>query len=157
MSFRIVGGCPVNATLAPYIEILRRESGCTINSLYRGRDARAILQRHGKHDQAWLYEHLPAGVANPPGISTHELRSDGRAYPSIPVGQPLQWWQQGIDVNDADVPAVKAAARKYGWIVFQPYKVGVEVHHLNFIKQPKARTRRTRARLIYLRARLPRR
>jgi hypothetical protein len=43
MSFRIVGGCPVNATLAPYIEILRRETGCTINSLYRGNDARALL------------------------------------------------------------------------------------------------------------------
>lgn len=43
MGFRVIQGCPINARLAPYIELLRQEAHATINSLYRGEDAAAIL------------------------------------------------------------------------------------------------------------------
>jgi hypothetical protein len=151
--YRVVAGCPCGEQIAPYIELLRRESGCTINSIYRGQDAAAILHRHDKHTQAELYSTLPAGTANPAGRSSHELRSDGRAFRG-PVGRRLDWWEQGFDVNDDDIAAVKRAAKKYGWEVYQPYPGGVEFHHLNFRRKPVARTRRTRLRLIYLRRRL---
>ena len=154
MSFRIVGNCPVNATLAPYIEIIRRETDCAINSIYRGADAEAILHRHGKHSQAELYATLPAGVANPPGRSTHELRSDGVAYPG-PIGRKLDWWQEGFDVNDSDVHRVIAAARKYGWVLRQPYNSGVEFHHLNFAKKPRPRTLKTLRKIVKIRRELP--
>lgn len=154
-TFRVVAGCPCNPTLAPYIEILRRDTGATINSIYRGADARAILHKHGKRDQAELYANLPRGVANPPGRSTHELRSDGAAYPG-PVGRKLEWWQQGWDVNDGDVKKVIAAAKARGWTIVQPYKAGVEYHHLNFARKPRPQGPRTAAKLIALRAMLPR-
>lgn len=153
--FRVIQGCPVNATLAPYLELLRQDSGCSYNSLYRGPDARELLNRHGKRDQAQLYRELPAGVANPPGRSTHELRSDGVAYLG-PVGRRLEWWQQGIDVDDADVPRLIAAATRRGWLLRRPYASGVERHHLNFVVRPRAKGPRTTAKLIRLRAALPR-
>ena len=159
--FRVIQGCPVNSTLAPYIQILiddcaRKGKRVNVNSLYRGEDARSILNRHGKRSQGQLYRDLPRGVANPPGQSSHELRSDGRAF-SGPVGRRLQWWQQGIDLNDDEVQAFISAGRSRGWVIYRPYKSGVERHHVNFAARPKPRGPRTRAKLIYLRAKLPRR
>lgn len=155
MSFRVVQGCPVNASIAPYIALLAQDCGARINSLYRGEDAKHLLHRHGKHSQGELYATLPRGTANPPGRSTHELRSDGVAYPG-PIGRKLAWWQQGIDVNDRDVPRMKEAARRRGWELFQAYHAGVEFHHLNFARRPRAKGPRTLAKLIRLRATLPR-
>lgn len=154
--FRVINGCPVNATIAPYIALLVHDTGATVNSLYRGQDAEGILHAHGKHSQRELYATLPRGVANPPGRSTHELRSDGVAYPG-PVGRQLEWWQQGIDVNDRDVARMIRAARARGWDLAQPYKAGVEFHHLNFRSRPRPKGPRTLAKLIQLRATLPRR
>lgn len=154
-SFRVIQGCPCNSTLAPYLKILQQDTGCTFNSIYRGADARALLHKHGKRDQAELYRDLPRGVANPPGRSTHELRSDGRPYPG-PIGRPLAWWQQGFDVNDSDVRRVIAAAKARGWDVWQPYPSGAEYHHLNFRRKPRPQGPRTVAKLIRLRRSLPR-
>ena len=135
--FRLVGGrAPAPALIAPYIDIIT--DGATVNSIYRGEDAKAILHAHGLHTQAELFATLPPGVANPPRRSTHELRSDGRAYP-LPIGTKLDAWQVGFDVNDADVPGVIRHAKRFGWIAFQPYKAGVEFHHLNFLARPSAR------------------
>lgn len=152
--FRVISGCPCNERLAPYIELLRRETNCAINSIYRGADAASILHAHGHHTQAELYASLPAGTANPPGRSTHELRSDGVAYPG-PLGRQLDWWQQGVDVNDSDVGKVEAAARSHGWHLKQPYKSGVEYHHLNFAAVPRPASARSRLKLIWLRHILP--
>lgn len=156
MSFRVIQGSPCNATVAPYFALLADDAHATINSLYRGQDAAAILHAHGKHTQAELYATLPPGVANPPGRSSHELRSDGVAYPG-PIGRPLPWWGQGIDVNDSDVPAMIAAARRRGWTLVQSYHSGAEVHHLNFARKPRPKGPRTLAKLVHLRATLPRR
>jgi hypothetical protein len=154
MGFRVIQGSPCNEWLAPYIELLRKKSGATINSIYRGQDAASILHRHGKHTQAEIHAMLPA-ISNPPGRSTHELRSDGVAYAG-PVGRQLAWWQQGIDVNDEDVTRMKLEASRLGWHLIQPYSRGVEFHHLNFSRRPWPQNVWNRANLIRIRATLPR-
>jgi len=160
MNFRVVNGCPVGKDIAPYIAIVTADAGATANSIYRGADAQAILTAHGHQSQAQLYAgfeaHKPGFLpANPPGFSTHELKSDGAAYPSGPRGGQLQWWQEGFDVDDDKVDAVKAAGLAHGWDLFQPYSSGTEFHHLNFRAEPKP-TPRTAARILKLRATLPR-
>lgn len=152
--FRVISGNPCNKWVAPYFELLRKKSGATYNSIYRGNDAAWILHRHGKHTQAEIHRMYP-NISNPPGRSTHELRSDGVAYVG-PVGRYLEWWQQGIDVNDGDVERMKYEASRLGWYLFQPYTRGVEFHHLNFKSQPKPQNIWNRANLIRIRADLPR-
>lgn len=150
--FRVIQGCPCNPLIAPYFALLVAEARATVNSIYRGQDAAAVLHRHGKHTQAEIHATYP-GISNPPGRSTHELRGDGVAY-RTPVGAVLPWWCQGIDVNDGDVwPMIRAAAR-HGWELFQPYSRGVEYHHLNFRARPRPRGK-DRLRIILLRRRLP--
>jgi hypothetical protein len=131
----VLDGCAVPRPLYPVLRKLKHESGCTFNSVYRGDDAAGILHRHGKHTQRELYETLPAGTANPPGRSTHELRSDGVPYPG-PIGRKLRWWQCGLDVNDWEISHVIDTAKKLGWELFQPYPSGTEYHHLNFRRRP---------------------
>jgi hypothetical protein len=152
--FLVLQGCPFPASIAPYFALLAKDAGATVNSGYRGEDAAAILHRHGRHTQGELFRTLPAGVANPPGRSTHELRSDGVAYPG-PIGRHLPDWCQGIDVNDQDVPRMIAAARARGWTLVQSYHAGVERHHLNFARRPRPMGPRTIAKLVHLRLTLP--
>lgn len=159
--FRIVGTCPCPENVAPYIKIIMDDAHATVNSIYRGDDARALLNAHGHRSQAqlyneWLQRAPGANPANPPGRSTHELKSDGVAYPSVNPGRDLPWWGQGFDVNDADVLRVIMAARKHGWAVFRPYTSGSEFHHLNFAREPRPMTLRMRARIIRTRLTLPR-
>jgi len=157
--FRVIQGCPVNAIIAPYIWIVTNDCHATVNSIYRGEDAAGILHAHGHHTQAELYEMYLNGQgypANPPGFSTHELRSDGHAYPRVPRGDALAWWQQGFDVNDADVANVEAQAHKRGWWLFRPYQSGSEFHHLNFETKPIPRSPQTLYRIKRLRSTLPR-
>lgn len=154
MSFLVIQGCPCNPNIAPYFSLLAKWSNATVNSIYRGQDAASILHAHGKHTQAELFATLPAGTANPPGRSTHELRSDGVAFPG-PIGRQLEWWQQGIDVNDGDVENMILHAKRHGWDLFQPYKSGVEFHHLNFRSRPRPKGF-DRVQIIHQRAILPR-
>lgn len=141
MSYVIVQDCPVPAKLAPFLRVVLAESGARLQSCYRGADATALLHQCGKSSQAELYkgyaDHRPGfNPANPPGRSTHELRSDGAAYPNVPVGGALQWWQCGIDIDDAHVVAFIAACAKHGWVAWRPYSAGSEYHHVNFRKPP---------------------
>ena len=138
--FRTVQNCPVGKLQAPFIAIIVDDAHATVNSIYRGVDAESILNAHGKHSQAQLYRMFLDGTgapANPPGFSTHEQKSDGVAYPLIPRGNNLEWWQVGFDVNDGDVISCIRMAGRYGWHLFQPYRSGVEFHHLNFASQPQ--------------------
>src|SRR5437764_767102 len=131
--FRVVQGCPVGKLQAPYIEIIAEEAKAVVNSIYRGSDAEHILNAHGRHSQAQLYVmflHHQGNPANPPGFSTHEQKSDGVAYPHVPRGHDLQWWQVGIDVNDNDVLDFIRAAGRHGWHLFRPYHSGSELHHV---------------------------
>jgi hypothetical protein len=137
----VVDCCPVPRKLAPVLQEIQDETGCSYASVYRGEDPAAANYLTGaapcyKHTQAWIFAHYPPGVANPPGRSTHERRSDGVPYPG-PIGRPLRWWQCGIDVDDAHVAAFIAAAKKRGWLAFRPYSTAVEYHHVNFSKQPQ--------------------
>jgi hypothetical protein len=148
--FVVIDGCPVPRALAPAIRELKHDvPSARLNSCYRGRRAKGLLHRLGKRTQAELYDGFRRGLAgylpaNPPGRSTHELRSDGVAYRG-PVGRPLlSGWKCGMDFNDQDVPKLLAAARKRGWALRQPYRSGSEYHHLNFAKRPRVKRRRKR-------------
>jgi hypothetical protein len=155
--FRTIQGSPCNSLIAPYIAIVVNDARATVNSIYRGDDAAAILHRHGKHTQRELYAMFLNGQgnpANPPGFSTHELRSDGSAYP-VPRGRALERWQQGFEVNDSDVREVIRQAARHGWQLWQPYPGSSEFHHLNFRVRPRP-TVHTVARIVRLRATLPR-
>jgi hypothetical protein len=148
--FRVIDGCPVPASIAPYVYIVLRDAGHTASSIYRGDDARAILHRHGKRTQAEIHRDMPA-ISNPPGRSQHELRNEN--------GQPLAEWQIGVDSgtdSSRDKRAINAAAARNGWATHHPYKRGVEGHHWQFLRRPKPRDLKQRARIIRLRATLPR-
>lgn len=144
MDFVKVDCCPVPTAdhMDKIIQELLDESGARAESLYRGSDPRAAKFLTGgppcyKHDQAWIYAHYPPGVANPPGISTHELFNDGAAYP-VPVGARLEAWQLGIDIDDPHVVAFMEAGRKRGYVITQTYPgSSVEYHHVNFRFKPK--------------------
>ncbi len=134
--------CPVPRLMAPFLRKVLAESRSTLNSCYRGDDARTLLHACHKKSQTELYHgfvnHLPGYYpANPPGFSTHELHNDGAAYSQWPRGGRIPWWAVGIDVNDADVHRFIATAKRHGWTVAQtyPHSSG-EFHHVNFRKPP---------------------
>ncbi len=157
--FRVIDGCPCPASIAPYVARILKRAGQDANSIYRGEDARELLHRHGKRTQRELYRDLPRGVANPPGRSSHELRSDGAAFAG-PVGRKLQEWQIGVDSGSntrAAARAIEWAARSYGWEVRHPYSAGVELHHWNFVRRPRPRNPRQLYNLVRERAALPKR
>ncbi len=156
----LVQKCAVYSDIAPYISIVTTDVHATVNSIYRGDAAAWLLHRYGKHTQREIYQEWLNGQepnpANPPGFSTHELFSDGVAYPSVHRGAPLAWWQQGFDCDDSDVDYVIAQAATHGWSLFRPYSSGSEAHHVNFRSCPRP-TPRTIARIYRLRHTLPRR
>lgn len=142
MKYDLVDCCPVPTKLAPVLRQIKNDTGCVYQSVYRGTDARVLLERCGKHDQLWLYTHLPRGVANPPGRSTHELRNDGVAY-RLPAFVPLPYWCCGIDVDNAHVRAFIQAAARHGYLAAITYpNSAVEYHHVNFRKEPFFRIRK---------------
>lgn len=100
---------------------------------------KGVPEKYGKLSQAALYAGWIAGKAgfnpaNPPGRSTHELRSDGVAYRG-PVGRPLAWHQLGLDVTNSD--QLLAILNKLGYDAFRPYSAGSERHHINLRKSPR--------------------
>jgi GH25 family lysozyme M1 (1,4-beta-N-acetylmuramidase) len=109
MRFAVVDSCPVPSGAAPLVVEAKHRSGETLESCFRGSEARAILARFGKHDQAYLWNgwvrRLPGfNPANPPGFSTHECFNDGPAFPSIRRGGRIpevcvgQDWSNGAHV-----------------------------------------------------------
>lgn len=126
-----IAGCPCPAELAPFVREVMRRTGSAPVTIYRGSepDALAILHAHGKHSQAELVALAAAGrgaeagikgTPNPAGQSTHELCSDGRAFPG-PLGSRLDPMQCGMDWPDGDVPRVIAEFAKLGCEPFRPY------------------------------------
>jgi len=140
-----VQGCPVPRQLAKIIRPALKSSGAILTSCYRGSDPQGarILHKHGKHTQAQLYwgwtHHLPGFLpANRPGTSTHELHSDGVAYHG-PVGRKLEWWQCGMDIDDAHVRSFIRHLGAKGVKAHRPYHTGSETHHVNLMKRPPRR------------------
>jgi hypothetical protein len=152
---RVIDGCPVPASIAPYVYLVLRDAKQTANSIYRGEDAKAVLHAHGKRTQAEIHRDLPA-ISNPPGFSSHELRGDGVTGPR---GERLPEWAIGVDSGSdtqASMHALAAAAGRRGWTIWHPYKRGVEAHHWSFRRRPRPRGPKQLAHLVAARARLPR-
>lgn len=155
--FRVIDGCPVPLMAAAQVYMVLRKAGQTASSIYRGEDAKALLHKHGKHTQAEIHKMYPT-ISNPPGLSEHELRSDGvgKAGPS---GRVLPDWQIGVDSgtdSQASKDAITRAAQSFGWQVAHNYARGVEAHHWSFREPPRPRGVGQRAKVAYYRARLPR-
>lgn len=105
-----------------------------------------VPEKYGKLSQLALWLGFIAGKAgfnpaNPPGRSTHELRSDGVAYRG-PVGRPLAWWQLGLDCTDAET--LRSIAARLGYPAFRPYPDGREAHHVNLRANPRRVLRKRR-------------
>ncbi len=140
---RTVGfdGVPVFRGLALMLQDARDRGWTgTLNSADR-RDG--VAERYGKRSQAalyagWVRRQAGFNPANPPGRSTHELRSDGVAYRG-PVGRPLSWWQLGLDVSEAE--ELRAVLNRLGYSAFRPYADGREAHHVNLKRNPRRRLR----------------
>lgn len=140
--FVVIDNCPVPRPMVPAVLAIRVKSGARLNSCYRGDQATSLLKRLGKMTQRMLYDgwvrRLPGfNPANPPGYSTHELFSDGAAYPRRPRGVPLCAWKCGMDWSDS--AAALNAGRELGLDIRRPYADGREYHHLNFYKRPRLR------------------
>lgn len=136
-------GTPVFRGLALMLEDARRNgwSG-RLNSADR---REGVAEKYGRMSQAalyagWIAHRAGFNPANPPGRSTHELRSDAVAYRG-PIGRPLSWWQLGMDCSDAET--LRAVLVRLGYSAFRPYADGREVHHVNLKGSP---TKRLRAR-----------
>lgn len=134
---------PAPKKIAPVLLDMQRDTGCSFNSILRTQGAVSWARSHGAvlSSQKELYDGFNAGLpgynpANPPGRSTHERRSDGVAYPG-PTGRPLFGWQCGFDVNDWETDGCIEWGKKNGYVIFRPYPVGSEYHHLNFQKEPR--------------------
>lgn len=134
-------GTPVFEGIARILRAARRQGvEFTLTSADR---RKGVPERYGKLSQAalwagWLAHKAGFNPANPPGRSTHELRSDGVAYRG-PVGRPLAWWQLGLDFDDRGSEALRQWSSRHGYGLFRPYPTGSEYHHLNFRRNPARR------------------
>lgn len=166
MRFVVIDGCPVPASIGPYVKRLLDEAGIPASSIYRGSDpgATKILRRYGKHSQKQLWDASPAqraawgvtGTPNRPGGSMHELRSDGVAKRG-PWGRRLDEWEQGVDAGpntEANRERIRRAARRLGYQIYFPYDSVVEYHHFGFSLQPKPKNAVQRLHIIFERARM---
>lgn len=132
---------PVPQRMAVVIEACLRESGGTLSSGLRTQQAVAWARARGAvlQSQAELYDLFVRGIgnpANPPGYGTHELRSDGVAFPAITRGAPIPWWAVGLDVGTVSGQRYCDAARKLGWVVTVTYPSS-ESWHVNHRRLPK--------------------
>lgn len=139
MRLKLIDECPCPRRLYPVLVKLKRDTGCEFQSIYRGDDAAKLLHRHGKHTQRELYEGYRAGrpgynPANPPDRGTHILLGDGVVGR---LHEKLDWWQVGLDIDDAHTDDVIRAAARQGWEVYRPYAGSSEYHHLNFRRKPR--------------------
>lgn len=158
MKLVLIDNCPCPESIAPYVYLVLRDAGHTATSIYRGDDAARLLHAHGKSTQAEIYRNPAyAGKANPPGFSSHELRSDGNRVYRVPRGEAIPEWMVGVDSgNDTkqDAARIEKAAHARGWHVVHPYLRGVELHHWSFVQRPRPKGPRTLAKLIRIRRQL---
>jgi hypothetical protein len=160
--FCIIQGHPAPVDIAPYIAILIEDTGAEVDGIYRGQDAYELLKAHGHYSQSEVYyadeetrqRQGTLRSLNAPGYSTHELRSDGEAYPYVPRGEPLEWWQLGFGVDLDHSDAVVACGKSYGWKLFHPYEIFHD--HINFREPPQVWHTAVMARILSLRETLPR-
>lgn len=101
---------------------------------------KGVAERYGHQSQAALYDGFRRGLpgfnpANPPGFSSHEMRSDGTALFGR-RGRKLPWYRLGLDVDGDQQLERKLKALDVD--VRHPYDTPSEAHHLNVISDPTA-------------------
>jgi hypothetical protein len=99
---------------------------------------KGVAERYGHQSQSALYDGFRKGLpgfnpANPPGFSSHELRSDGTHLFGA-RGRKLPWFKMGLDVSDD--AALQRELRELGVHVKHPYDTPSEAHHLNVLADP---------------------
>jgi lysozyme len=142
-------GAPVFWGLAkPLLQARRDGWGGRLNAADR---REGIPEQFGKKSQAMLFRCFQArlanggrcpaecggdcNAANPPGHSSHELRSDGTAFGKRPSGAKLNWWELGLDVEDTT--GLLQHLDALGYKAHQTYKGSAqEVQHINFTADP---------------------
>lgn len=137
----VIDSCPGPQSAAGLLIEAKRRSGQTLQSWFRGIEARALLAKYGKHDQTYLYQgwlrRLPGfRPANPPGFSPHECRSDGVSPPGYARGARVPESLCGQDWGP-DAYKVIAAYRSMGVAAYHPYNSPLEVQHVGIAKIPK--------------------
>lgn len=142
--YKLIDCCPVPRKMYPLIMEVKRRTGETLVSCYRGDDARALLRRCGKSSQkqlwdCWVARRPGCNPANPPGRSTHELRNDGVAY-SGRAGRRLRWYQVGMDWTNSK--EVVRAFNKLGYAHITYPGNPREGHHINVYRKPRTRLMR---------------
>lgn len=139
-------GAPVSRGLALVLQDARDDG---VQFRLNSADRRlGVAERFGKSSQAalwlcWQQRRPGCNPANPPGRSTHELRSDGVAYRG-PVGRRLLWWQLGLDVENA--AGLVRWLNNHGYLAHRPYESRSERHHVNFRRNPRRRYLRRESR-----------
>jgi hypothetical protein len=99
------------------------------------------------HSQKFLFEHQndPGFFpANPPGFSSHEVRSDGIGFYG-PRGHAIPRYKLGIDAVQrpgGDAHSVVSWLNRHGYAARRPYVTASERHHLSFAKSPAAHARK---------------
>lgn len=95
-----------------------------------------VAEAYGKSSQAALYRLYVSGrgyPANPPGRSSHELRSDGNAIYRRAAGIPISRRMLGIDaIDDGCENTCEQLIRtlnELGIKAQKPYTSGAEAHH----------------------------
>jgi hypothetical protein len=139
-------GVPVFAGLALALQDARDHGvQFSLNSADR-RDG--VAERFGKMSQAALFRcsrnctldcHGNCNPANPPGFSSHELKSDGNAVYG-PRGSSIPWYKLGIDADNAE--GLRAWLHGHGYEVVRPYPDGREAQHFSFVADPRANLRK---------------
>lgn len=131
-------GVPTMRGLALLLSHARRNGEWTggLNSSDR---RKGVAERYGHQSQAQLYDgwiHRRPGYlpANPPGFSSHELRSDGNPVFRTTRGGALPWYMLGLDVTDDQ--GLVSALHRLGIDARHPYSSGSEAHHINILRDP---------------------
>jgi peptidoglycan hydrolase-like protein with peptidoglycan-binding domain len=144
MRYDLIDGRPVPKRYGPMMRRVKARSGSTLTSALRTQDAVNWARAQGAtlSSQQELYNGFIQGrpgfnPANPPGYSTHELRSDGVAY-NIPRGLPIPLWAFGQDWgNSSGANAAVRAFAAEGFTAAVTYPGNPrELHHVNLRRMP---------------------
>ncbi len=107
-----------------------------------------VAERFGKMSQAalfrgWVQRRPGFNPANPPGRSSHELRSDGNWVYDRPAGATLPNYMLGLDVvcGSTAAPIVRWL-NEHGYSAVCPYPDTREAHHMVFTRDPVKNARK---------------
>jgi hypothetical protein len=121
-----------------------RLRGCSFTVASADR-RQGVAEKYGHQSQAALYAAFQNGTgnpANPPGYSSHELRSDGSACYRTSRGGKLPNYMLGIDATDAgqsdSCEHLVSTLQSMGIKAIRPYPDSRESHHF-VITQPFGR------------------